>query len=307
MNRLGRIEIFLEVARQQSFAAAARCLGITGPAASKQVMTLEEELGVKLLHRTTRLVTLTDEGALYYERARLALEELKDAASQLQEMKSAPTGSLRINAPLSFGHLHLLPVLSGFAKQYPEVAMDISLEDRMVDVVAEGFDIVIRIGVPVDSSLISRKLADCPIYVVASPAYLAAYGTPQTPADIKRHRVIAYAHQGGGYEWKYRDAQGKTGSLRGEGSLRANTADMMVQAALDGVGIAMLPVFSVATLIRSGQLIRLLPDCETYPLRQILALMPPNRYRSAKIRLFLDWLASACKAMPLETIHPETK
>lgn len=127
MNTLGRIEIFLEVARQQSFSKATRRLGITGPAASKQVMALEDALGVKLLRRTTRLVTLTEEGQLYYERAGLALEELEDAAAALQDMKTAPRGIVKIGAPLSFAHMHLMPVLNGFARKYPDIVLDISL------------------------------------------------------------------------------------------------------------------------------------------------------------------------------------
>jgi DNA-binding transcriptional LysR family regulator len=303
MPSLSRIEIFLEVAKRQSFSAAAKQLGITGPAASKQVMALEEELGVKLLHRTTRIVTLTDEGAQYYERARLAIEELKEAASQLQETKMSPRGALRISVPLSFGLMHLLPALSGFARKYPGLVMDVELEDRMVDVLAEGYDIVIRIGVLADSSLVVRQLAECPILLVASPGYLRAHGAPQTPADLKRHRLIAYTQHSAHVEWKYKDATGKTGSLRADAAFRANTAEMMLQAALDDVGIALLPAFCVATHLQAGQLQRVLPGYDTHPTRQIIALMPPSRYRAAKVRLFTDWLVEACKAMPL-TIAP---
>lgn len=299
MQKLGTISVFLEVAKQQSFAKAAKAIGITGPAASKQVMALEEELGVKLLHRTTRQVSLTEEGLAYYERARLAMDELRDAAAQIQESKSAPRGILRINAPLSFGQMHLLPVLSGFAKKYPDVRLEVSLDDKMIDVVESGFDVVIRIGVPMDSTLISKWLAACPILMVASPEYLLKHGTPQTAADLKHHRTIAYSYQGGSGEWKYKDRQGKTGTFRSEGEFRANTADMMLQAALDGVGIATLPQFCVSLHLAAGNLVRLLPDYETFPERQITALMPPNRYRSAKVQLFLDWLAQSCKSMPL--------
>jgi DNA-binding transcriptional LysR family regulator len=299
MQSLNRLEIFLEVAKHQSFSKAAQRLGITGPAASKQVIALEEELGVKLLHRTTRLVTLTDEGALYYERARHAVEELKEAAEQLRDRKSAPRGLLKINVPLAFGQMHLLPALSGFAKNYPDVTMDITLEDRMVDVVAEGYDLVIRIGALRDSTLASRLLGACPILVVAAPAYLKAHGTPKTPADLKRHRLISYINHGAVMEWRYRDRRGKTGSVRSEGILRANNTDMMLQAALDGVGIAVLPVFAVSAHLQAGQLVRLLPSHETWPERHIMALMPPSRHRSAKVRLLLDWIVQACKTMPL--------
>lgn len=300
MNTLGRIEIFLEVARQQSFSKAARTLGITGPAASKQVMALEEDLGVKLLRRTTRLVSLTEEGRLYYERAGLALEELQEAAAALQDMKAAPRGLIKIGAPLSFAHMHLMPVLNDFARKYPDIVLDISLDDRKVDIVADGFDIVIRIGALEDSTLIARPLGHCPIYMVASPAYLKIHGRPQTPADLKNHRLIAYSQLGGAMEWRYRDPHGKTGAIRQNGVMMANTAEMMLSAALDGIGIAILPIFSVANDIAAKQLVHLFPTYETIPLRQISALMPPNRYRSAKVKLLVDWISDACKVMPLQ-------
>lgn len=295
---LNTVEIFLEVAKLQSFSKAARQIGMTGAAVSKQVMALEEELGVKLLHRTTRMVSLTTEGAIYYERARLALEELKDAAAQIQAAKALPRGTLRINAPLSYGQMHLLPVLSGFAQKYPELTLEVSLDDRMVDVLAEGYDLVIRVGVPQDSTLISRHLGECPIITVASPAYIAAHGSPETPQHLKLHRTIAYTHQGGASEWRYEDKKGAISSYRSEGSFRANTADMMLQAALDGIGIACLPCFCVNMHLKAGQLVRVLPDYEITPLRHITALMPPSRYRSAKVKLFVEWLLEACKAMP---------
>lgn len=294
-----RIEIFLEVANQQSFAGAAKTLGITGPAASKQVMALEDELGVKLLHRTTRMVSLTDEGAVYYERARHAMEELKEAAEQVGDMKSSPKGLLKINAPISFGQAHLLPVLSGFARKYPDVTMEVSFDDRMVDVVADGYDMVIRIGVLNDSSLAVKQLGPCPILVVASAAYLKEHGTPKTPADLKNHRLITYSHQGSSTEWKYKDRHGKTGSVRVGGAFRANNAAMMLQAALDGIGIAILPAFVCATDIKAGQLVQLLKGYDTWPERHITALMPPSRHRAQKVKLLLEWITQACRAMPL--------
>ncbi len=303
MHSLSRIRVFIEVAKHKSFVAAGKVLGITGPAASKQVMLLEDELGAKLLHRTTRVVTLTDEGALYYERARLAIEELQDAADALRDVKSIPKGLLKISAPLSFGHQHLLPALSGFAVKYPEIQMDVSLEDRTVDVVAEGFDVAIRIGVIKDSSLTMKPLAECPIVAVASPKYLKQNPPIKTPADLKAHRMIGYALAGSAVEWRYQQRKGKTGSIKAECAFRSNTAEMMLQAALDGVGIALLPGFTVATYLKSGKLLRVLKDYESYPRRQIVALMPPDRHRSLKVKLFIEWLASACKAIPLEIDH----
>ena len=304
---LARIEVFLEVARQNSFAKAARTLGITGPAASKQVLALEQELGVKLLNRTTRHVALTEEGSLYYDRARVACDELKEAAALVQDLKSTPKGHLKISVPLSFGHMHLLPILSGFARKYSEIVMEVALDDRRVDVVADGYDMAIRIGVMDNSTLICKHLSDCPLVLVASAAYLKRCGKPQTPADLAKHRIIAYSLQGGATEWRYKDPRGKSGVFRSEGVFRANTAEMMLQAALDSVGIALLPLFSVENYLRSKRLIHILPDYVTDPVRTIFALMPPNRYRTVKVKLFLDWLTQACKAMPWETGQKDPK
>lgn len=294
---LNRVEIFLEVARLQSFSKAASNLGMSGPAASKQVMALEAELGVKLLHRTTRLVTLTDEGALYYDRARLAIEELKEAALQISDMRATLNGTLRISVPLSFGHMHLLPVLSSFAKKYPDLRMEVSLDDRRVDIMADGFDLVIRVGVMEDSGIISRHLADCPMLLVASPDYLKRHGKPVKPQDLRNHRMITFSYHGAAHEWRYRDKQGKTGSVKTEGCFKANTAEMMLQAALDGNGIALLPYFSIADSLDRKKLVHVLPAFETHPERKITAMMPPNRYRAAKVKLFLDYITDACKGM----------
>lgn len=299
MNQLGRIEIFLEVAKQQSFAKAAEQLGMSGPAASKQVMALEAELGVKLLHRTTRMVALTDEGARYYDRARLAVEELKEAAEQLQENKTVPKGPIRVSVPMAFGQMHLLPVLAAFAKKYPEVSLDVAFDDRTIDIVGEAFDVAIRIGVLNDSSLIARPLGDCPIYMVASPHYLETYGKPKKAADLKQHRHIAYSYQRNPVEWRYRDPAGRAGSIRVDYHFKTNDTLMMLQAAIDGVGMVQLPAFAVVNHMQAGHLVQVLPGYTTDPIRQITALMPPNRYRSARVKLLVDWLSQACKAMPL--------
>lgn len=300
MNRLGRIDIFLEVAKHSSFAKAAKILGITGPAASKQVMALEEELGIKLLHRTTRLVTLTDEGTVYYERARLAIEELKEAAEQVQDMRSTPKGVLKVSVPNSFGRMHLLETFSSFAARYPEVQMDISLDDRKVDIVAEGFDLAIRIGVTEDSSLIVHKLGMCPIHLVASPAYLENYGTPQTPEALKSHRFITYTLRKQENEWQYKAPDGKIGNIKFESVMRTNITDMLRQAAIDGIGIVQLPIFAISAHLKAGQLVRVLPEYSTYPVLPISVLMPPNRFRAAKVRLLVEWLSQACKTITLE-------
>lgn len=301
MDHISRVGIFVEVVKQQSFAGAARALGITTSAVSKQVQNLEDALGIKLLHRTTRLVTLSEEGAFYYHRARQALEDLAEVERELADCNSSPRGTLKINIPLSFGEAYLRAPIAAFAKEYPQVRLEVSLDDRMVDVMGEGFDLVVRIGVIEDSSLIKRKLADCPILLCASPEYLARHGEPQTPDDLAHHQMITFNRHGSGGDWRWKHRKsGKTGLTNYDGVFRANTAAMMQEAALQGVGIAILPIFSAATYLQSGQLKAVLPEYDTHPAREIALLYPPNRHGSTKTRLFIDWLASACKALPWE-------
>lgn len=301
MDHISRVGIFVEVAKQQSFAGAARALGITVSAVSKQVQRLEDELGTKLLHRTTRHVTLTEEGALYFHRARQALEDLAEVERELADCDSNPRGTLRINIPLSFGEAYLRAPIAAFARQYPDIRLEVSLDDRMVDVLGEGFDLVVRIGVMEDSTLMKRKLADCPILLCASPEYLARHGAPQTPDELARHRMVVFNRHGSGGDWRWKHrTSGKTGLTHYDGVFRANTAPMMQEAALQGIGIALLPVFSAATHMQAGQLVEVLPDYATHPAREIALLYPPNRHGSTKTRLFIDWLANACKALPWE-------
>ncbi len=167
MDHISRVGVFLEVAKYESFAGAARALGLTGPAISKQVQSLEDQLGIKLLNRTTRHVSLTEEGAIYFDKARKALDDLNEAEQQIQELKACPTGKLKVNAPMSFGTQFLTRPIAAFAEQYPEVELEVDFDDRWADVVVEGFDVVIRIGTLQDSNLIARKLAPCPIILCA--------------------------------------------------------------------------------------------------------------------------------------------
>jgi len=298
MDHISRIGIFLEVVKHQSFAGAARSLGLSGPALSKQVQSLEDQLGVRLLHRTTRQVTLTEEGAYYSERAQKALDDLAEAEHQIQERKASPTGVLRINAPIAFGKRYLVQAIASFAKQYPDVQMEVDFDDRHVDVIGEGYDVVIRIGAMEDSSLIVRKLADCPIILCASATCIEQNGRPHTVTELAEYPAIIYTRHGSGNKWRYRDAKGKIASVSLNQNFAANNAEMMLEACLQGLGATLLPIFSVATHLQSGQLVELLPELHTYPERGIFAAFPQNRHLSIKVRLFVDWLAECSKAFP---------
>lgn len=298
MDHLSRIGIFIAVVKNQSFAGAARELGITSSAVSKQVQNLESELQVKLLNRTTRKVAATEEGAIFFERSARALEDLQEAKEHINELKTNPKGSLKVSIPLSLGINYLIKDIAAFAKQYPDIHLDVSFDDRIVDIVSEGFDLVIRISELKDSSLIARKLALCPFAICASPEYLNSHSQIHGPEDLADHNVLAYSRNTGSHEWRYKDQDGQSGQVSLTGTFKSDTGQMMCEAALQSVGIAILPIFYVAQHLKSGALIKVLPDYTTWPHRDIHAVFMPNRYLSTRLRLFVDHLATVCKALP---------
>ncbi len=298
MDHLSRIGIFIAVVKNQSFAGAARELGITSSAVSKQVQNLENELQVKLLNRTTRKVSATEEGAIFFERSARALEDLQEAKEQVHELKTNPKGSLKVSMPLSLGINYLIKEIASFAKTYPDIHLDISFDDRIVDIVGEGFDLVIRISELKDSSLIARRLAPCPFIICASSEYLKTHGNLISAEDLTNHNVLAYTRNTGLHEWRYKAPDGQSGQVTLNGTFKSDTGQMMREAALQGIGIAILPIFYVAEHLKSGGLIKVLPDYTTWPDRDIHAVFMPNRYLSTRLRLFVDHLAAICKSLP---------
>jgi DNA-binding transcriptional LysR family regulator len=295
VDHISRVGVFLEVVKNESFAGAARALGLTGPAISKQVQSLEEQLGVKLLSRTTRHVGLTEEGAIYFEKARQALEDLNEAEQQIQELKACPTGKLKVNAPMSFGTQFLTRPIAAFAEQYPEVELNIEFSDHWADVVGEGIDVVIRIGSLEDSTLIARKLAPCPIILCAGQKLIAKYGIPESIEQLSDYPGIIYNKHAQKEEWRYRDNKGVIGTQTLNRNFAANTAEMQVEACLHGLGVSLLPAFAADSYLKSGELIELFPGYSTYPEPGIYAMYPQNRYLSTRTRLFIDWLSNASK------------
>lgn len=288
MDHLSKIAIFIEVAKHESFAKAARELGITSSAVSKQVQNLEYDLKVKLLNRTTRKVTLTEEGALFFERANHALEDIKEATEQLNDLKTKPRGSLRISIPTALGTQYLKKPIAEFAKLYPDVIMDVQFEDRLINIAEEGFDIVLRIGTLTDSSFIARKLAPCPILLCASPEYLKTHGTPTCPEDLAKYNVLAYTRNKGAHEWRYKCPQGEDKVIGLSSNFKCDSAEMMVEAACSGIGIMISPIFFVSKEIENGRLATFLNDYVTTPERNLYAIFSPNRYLSTRLRLFID-------------------
>lgn len=292
---LDRISIFTKVAQLKNFSAAARELGLSPAAVSKQVQLLEEELGIKLLHRTTRLVTLTEAGQGFFLRANTALAELAEAIELAGEQQHLPRGTLRVSMPVTFGQMYVMPLLATFAEKYPDILLEASFDDRMVDAVAEGFDVIIRIGPMHDSSLMMKPLGLSPLYLVGSPAYLKAHKAPKTPAELKHHRLIGYTNIGGAFEWTYQGPKGEHGHVRAECALRTNSAEMMREAAVQGTGLVLLPKYMLGDRLERGELVHVLPDYSTIPLRQVVALTPPTRHRTAKVQAFLTHLSALPK------------
>ena len=300
MNRISRVGVFIAVVKEGSFAGAARKLGITSSAVSKQIQNLELDLQVKLLNRTTRNVSITEEGAIYFERAKRALDDLQEAQDEIYELKSHPRGPLKVSLPHSLGIKYLSDCVAQFAATFTDVALDVSLDDRFVDPVNDGYDVVVRIGSLRDTSLIARRLAPCPFMLCASANYLERNGTPNTAEDLAQHNVLAYTRNTGVHEWRYKDAAQQVGQVSLSGTFRSDSGDMLCRTAIEGVGIAILPAFYVAEHLNAGRLQRLLPSYLTWPERDIHAVFRPNQYQSTRLRVFVDHLVATCRGLPWE-------
>jgi len=298
MDHISRIAVFIEVVKQQSFVAAGRQLGISGPAVSKQIKRLEKQLGTKLLQRTTRQMALTEEGSLLFQKAEKALSDLDEAEQALLELKDKPTGKLKIGAPISFGNQYLVEPIAKFAKQYPQVELEVVFSDHWVDVIGEDFDLVIRIGALEDSSLIAVKLASCPIALFASRAFVDEHGKPQTIDELAQLPCIVYNLHSQANEWRFLSPQGKTIMQKPNRVFAANNAEMQLEACLQGIGIATLPAFSSECYLQNGDLIEILPEYKIHPQRGIYALYPDKRFMSARVRLLIEAIQEASKSFP---------
>lgn len=294
MDRLAALEIFVSVVSEGSFSAAARSLGMSKSAVSKHVAALEDRLGVRLLNRTTRRLSLTDAGALYCERANSLISEAEEAEAEVSQLSSAPRGVLRLSAPLSFGIRHLGPLLPAFLAENPGLSVDLRLDDRLVDLVQDGFDIALRVTTLADSSLMVRRLCLSRVVMVASASYLGERGTPQVPADLKEHACLVYSNQTYGLEWRLIEpSSGEKTTVRlGESRIRANNGDILRFAALQGQGIAILPTFFVGEDLSRGRLVRVLPGWEGLS-NDVCLVWPHARYTPAKVRAFVDYMVKA--------------
>lgn len=298
MESLSDVAVFVEVVRRNSFTAAAEQLDMSRSAVSKHVSRLEDRLGARLLNRTTRRLSLTEIGQAFFDRSRAALQELEDAKSEVARLQSAPRGRLRISAPMAFGLLHVAPVLADFLRRYPDVTVDLDLDDRSVDVVDNGFDVAIRIASLADSSLIARRLSACRHVVCASPEYLARRGRPERPDDLRKHAVIACRNQDAAHEWTFVQAGSGPVSVAVPAGSQMNSSLAIRAAVLRHAGIARLPTYVVGPDLRSGSLVRVLPDCGIAEALSIYAIYPTRRHLSPKVRAFVDFMAETVTDPP---------
>lgn len=288
MDRLTAMEAFVRVVDRGGFTAAADDLRLSRAMVSRHVQELEHHLGARLLNRTTRKVSLTEAGQVYYERSTQLLADLAATEGAVGELQVRPRGQLRINAPVVFGAMHLVSAVADYMAAFPEVFIELTLNDRVVDVVEEGYDLAIRIGRLSDSSLIARRLAPCRIVICAAPDYLARRGTPHIPADLAGHDCVRYMHGEGGDIWHFGGPAGSV-AVRVHGQMRTNNGDAMRIVALRGRAVVALPSFIVSAELSSGALVPVLTDWRIAEMA-VHAVYPPSRNPTAKLRSFIDFL-----------------
>lgn len=297
MDSLTDIAVFVRVVEEGSFTRAAERLTLSRSVISKYITRLEERLGVRLLNRTTRRLSLTEAGSIFYEHSSRGLQEIDDAEAEIAQLQQTPSGTLRINSPMSFGILHVAPLLPQFQAQYPEIKLDMNLDDRKVDIIDEGFDISIRISEMPDSSLVARRVAACRHVVVAAPAYLERHGTPQVPADLEGHNILSFRYQASVNDWHFISSEQEPVTVAVTGSVVMNNSLAIREALLGGMGIARVPTFVVGQDIQRGTLQSVL---ETFKLPEvsIYLVYPQRRHLSPKVRAFVNFMADKISTTP---------
>ncbi len=290
MDRLTEMEAFATVVDQGGFTDAAKKMGISKSAVSKHVSSLEARLGARLLNRTTRRVSPTEIGLAYYDRARRVLNDAGEADSLVTSMQSAPSGLLRISVATDFGVNLLSPIIGDFLQEYPDITINMILNNRYVELISEGFDMAVRIGELEDSTLRARKLTETSKRMIGSPAYFQKFGRPQKIDDLNEHKLLHYSSQANGAVWKLTAPSGEKRQVRTSGWLSVNDGQSLLNAAISGLGIAYLPSFLYAGPLKEGLVELAIPDL---PVEQqgIFAVYPPGRFTQPKVRAFIDFLA----------------
>ncbi|MFC5463056.1 LysR family transcriptional regulator [Massilia niabensis] len=291
MDRFLEMKVFAAVVEAGSFTGATEPLGMSKAAVSRYVAELEERLGVRLLHRTTRRLSPTTEGEIFHARCRELLGNLDEAEAEISSRSGEASGLLKLNVPVTFGLMHLASLWPAFLARHPKLALDITLSDRVADLVEEGFDVAVRIGQLAPSSLISRKLASTRIVLCASPAYLRKHGEPATPGDLLRHAVISYSLFASGENWSFTGPEGED-TVKVAPRVRTNSGDTCRAAALQDQGIILQPTFIVGADLAQGTLREIMPGYRSITLG-IYAVYPSRKFVSPKLRLLIDYLVEA--------------
>lgn len=298
MESIGDIPVFVAVAETRGFASAARRLGVSKSAVSKRIASLENRLGAQLFHRSTRNISLTEAGEHFLEHAAQALEAAQEAEDSVLTLTGIPKGRLRVSVPMSFGLLHIAPLISDFLTAYPGIEVDMIMDDHFVDMISEGVDVAIRGGSMEDSSLIARKIAPIHNVLVAAPSYIERCGEPLKIEELASHNCLQYSLTRDFQEWVFETKRG-TRSIPVTGTYRVNNGVALQQAVVSGAGVARLPTFFVGPDIASGQLVRILPQ-HKMPTQTLFAVFPERRHLPIKVRLFLDFIVDR-----LGGDHPE--
>ena len=296
MDRFQEMQTFAAVVDAGSFVGASDVLGISKAAVSRQVAELEARLGVRLLHRTTRKLSLTEEGKVFSSRCRELLGNLAEAEAEVTHRSGQALGVLKISAPVSFGLLHLAALWANFMAANPKVSLDVMLSDRMVDLVEEGFDVAVRIARLSSSSLVSRKLSSTRMVLCATPQYLKQHGTPKHPSDLTRHQVLAYTLLASGDAWQFNGPEGPV-EVKVAPRMQSNSGDTCLAAALGNQGVILQPTFLIAADLESGRLVEVLPQYRS-PDLGIYALYPTRKHLLPKVRLLIDYLAESFADKP---------
>ncbi|GAB5468513.1 MAG: LysR family transcriptional regulator [Rhodospirillales bacterium] len=304
-SKLVEMNAFAAVVEAGSFTGAAGAKGLSKAALSRHVAQLEDRLGLRLLNRTTRRLSLTEAGRAFYEGCQRMLAEAEGAEAQVTALAARPRGVLRLSAPMSFGLTHLTPLLGPFLEACPELQLDLVLGDRVVDLVEEGFDAALRIGSLGDSSLIARRLCGVTNYLCAAPDYLRGAGLPLEPQDLRSHDCLLYSYARSGRTWSFQNAAGTT-SVEVTGRVVANNGDALLSFAEAGQGIVCLPSFFVAPALRAGRLLRLLPAWDSAEVGAVYLVYPARRNAPPKLRALLDYLVRKIDdPAPWETDLPQ--
>ena len=297
MDRFESIRAFARVVEEGGFAAAARRMGLSRSVVNRAVIALEDRLGTQLLIRSTRQVTPTETGLAFYDRALGILNELDSAIASVTELQEHPTGNLRVNAPMSFGTMHLASLVADFMRTHPDVRVELMLSDRFIDPIEEGFDVTLRVAEDAPStSLIVRNIAPAKRVLCASPEYLADAGEPETPKDLRLHRCLHYGYLDSGSQWRLKGPDGDR-AWAINCVMWSNNGETLRDAAIGGQGIALLPTFIVGEALQDGQLRTLLTEFSP-PEIVLSAVYPRHRHLSAKVTLFVDLLVERYGGLP---------